>query len=102
MVALVSLIVISFLFYLFYKMKQFRSNLPAERKWLSAKANIALGFFILLFGVNQLFIFKTTMTYVISAIFVMLGCINIFGGYRLFKFYLPIAVKEADEFEARS
>lgn len=101
MIVLVSLIVLSFLFYLFYKMKQYRSHLYAERKWLAAKANIALGFFIFLFGVNQLFIFNTTITYIIAAIFIALGCINIVGGYRLFKFYLPIAVKEADEAKAR-
>ena len=45
---LVVLIVILFAFYLFYKTKYFRSNRPVEKKWLSAKSNIALGLFVCL------------------------------------------------------
>lgn len=99
MIALVICIILSLFLYLFYKMKQYRSKLPAERKWLASKGNIALGFFILLFGVNQLFIFQTPVTYVVSTIFIILGCINIVGGYRLSKFYLPLTIKETNELE---
>lgn len=99
LIVLVILIGLAFLFYLFYKMKQFRSKRPAERKWHSSKASISLGFFVLLFGINQLFLFKTTTTYVVSAIFIVIGAINIIGGYKLFKYYFPLAAEEADKLD---
>jgi uncharacterized membrane protein YfcA len=52
---LVFFIVILFAFYLFYKTKYIRSSRPVEKKWLGAKANIALGLFVCLFGINHLF-----------------------------------------------
>lgn len=93
----VILIVFSFSFYIFYKAKYFRTKLPAEKKWVSAKANIALGSFIALFGINQLFLYHTTMTYIVSAVFIALGAINVVGGIQAYKYFLPLAVKEAQE-----
>lgn len=51
----VILIIVSFSFYIFYKVKFFRSKQPAERQWISAKSRIALGSFVAIFGLNQLF-----------------------------------------------
>ncbi|MDF1511842.1 YtpI family protein, partial [Robertmurraya sp. DFI.2.37] len=33
----------AFTFYIFYKVKYFRTQRPAEKKWVSAKATVALG-----------------------------------------------------------
>lgn len=94
---LVLLIVLSFVFYIFYKIKYVRSKRPAERKWLSAKSSIALGLFVALFGINQLFLFQTTVTYIVGAIFIVIGSLSVWGGIKAYKFYLPQAAKEAQE-----
>ncbi|MEW8971117.1 YtpI family protein [Mesobacillus sp. LC4] len=94
---LVFLIVLSFVFYIFYKIKYVRSKRPAERSWLSAKSSIALGLFVGLFGINQLFLFQTTVTYIVSAIFIIMGSMSVWAGIKAYKFYLPHAAKEAQE-----
>ena len=91
---LVLLIVLSFVFYIFYKVKYVRSRRPAEKKWLSAKSSIALGLFVALFGVNQLFLFQTTVTYIVAAIFIVIGSLSVWAGFKAYKFYLPHAAKE--------
>lgn len=93
----VLLIVLSFVFYIFYKIKYVRSKRPAERKWLSAKSSIALGLFVALFGLNQLFLFQTTITYIVAAIFIIIGSMSVWSGVKAYKFYLPLAAKEAKE-----
>jgi hypothetical protein len=90
-------IVISFVFYLFYKVKYIRTRRMAQRQWLSAKSGIALGLFVLLFGINQLFIFHSTVTYIIATIFILLGGYNVFGGIKAYQFYLPLASKETQD-----
>lgn len=94
---LVMLIVLSFAFYIFYKVKYVRSRRPAEKKWLSAKSSIALGLFVALFGLNQLFLFQTTVTYIVGAIFIIVGLMSVYGGIKAYKFYLPHAAMEAEE-----
>ncbi|WP_071396016.1 YtpI family protein [Bacillus tuaregi] len=93
---LVMFIVISLAFYIFYKAKYFRTRMPAEKKWISAKGSIALGSFIALFGINQLFLFQTTVTYIVAAVFIALGVVNIFGGIKAYKYFLPLAIKEIE------
>jgi len=94
---LVILIVVSFAMYVFYKLKYVRSSRPIERKWLSSKSSIALGLFVALFGLNQLFLFQTTITYIISGLFILLGVSNAISGFKRYKHYLPFAIQEADE-----
>jgi hypothetical protein len=93
----VFLIMVSLALYLYYKTKYFRSNRPAERKWLSAKSSISLGLFVGMFGINQLFLFHTTFTYIIAAIFIILGFLSAISGIKAYRFYLPFAQKEAEE-----
>jgi uncharacterized membrane protein len=99
MPVLVFFIVISFAFYIFYKIKYVRSNRPAEKKWLSAKSGITLGLFVCLFGINQLFLYHTTTTYVVAAIFILLGGLSAWSGLRAYKYYRPYAAQEAENLE---
>jgi hypothetical protein len=94
---LVILIVFSLSFYIYYKAKYFRTKLPAEKKWISAKSSIALGSFVALFGVNQLFLFHTTITFIVAGIFIILGAVNIIGGIKAYKYFLPLVRKELQE-----
>lgn len=97
MPVLVIIIIFSLAFYLYYKTKYFRTKLPAEKKWISAKSSIALGTFITFFGINQLFLYQTTVTYIVAAVFIILGVINIVGGIKAYKYFLPLAAKEVQE-----
>ncbi|WP_019242900.1 MULTISPECIES: YtpI family protein [Bacillus] len=99
MPVLVTLIIIALAFYCFYKVRFFRTKLPMEKKWLSSKSSIALGLFVLLFGINQIFLFQTTLTYVISSIFIIIGALSSYTGFKSYKFFLPLAIEEAEQFQ---
>lgn len=101
MAVLAFLIVLSFAFYLFYKTKCIRSNRPVEKKWLSAKSHMALGLFVLLFGINTLFISHILTTYIVAAIFIIYGASFTWTGFKKFKHYLPFAIEEAKELEVK-
>lgn len=96
----VTLIVVLFALYLFYKTKYFRSKRPVEKKWLSSKSSIALGLFVCLFGMNHLlFISKSMASYVIAAIFIIYGGVFTWIGIKKYKHYLPFAMEEAEIYE---
>lgn len=99
MFVLVVFIVILFAFYLFYKTKYFRSNRPVEKKWLSAKSNIALGLFVTVFGINSLFVNPSTITYIVGAIFTLYGILFTWTGIKKYRHYLPFAIEEAEMLE---
>jgi amino acid transporter len=93
---LVVLIVCSLVFYLFYKIKSIRTSLPMEKKWLTGKSSMAIGLFVASFGINQLFLFQTTITFLVAAIFIIVGLLSIIGGYKMYHYYLPHAIDEAE------
>ena len=94
---LVVLIVISLGLYVYFKIKSVRSRMPMEKKWVSGKSSMALGTFVALFGINQLFLFQTAATYIIAAIFIIVGALSLWGGFKMYKFYLPYAIEEANQ-----
>jgi uncharacterized membrane-anchored protein len=93
----VILIIISLSFYLYFKTKYFRTKRPMEKRWISAKSSIALGAFVLLFGINQYFIYQSTLSIVIGVLFIAMGGGSIWAGIRAYKYYYPLTVKEAHE-----
>ncbi|MFC3883223.1 YtpI family protein [Bacillus songklensis] len=93
----VILIIISLSFYLYFKTKYFRTKRPMEKQWISAKSSIALGAFVLLFGINQYFIHQSTLSIVIGILFIAMGGGSIWAGMRAYKYYYPLAVKETHE-----
>ena len=94
---LVIFIMIALAFYIFYKAKYFRSKLPVEKKWISSKSSISLGAFVALFGINQLFLFQSGVTYIVAAVFIIIGLLSIFSGINAYKFYLPLALLEVQK-----
>ena len=94
---LVVMIAISLGLYVYFKIKSVRSRMPMEKKWVSGKSSIALGAFVALFGINQLFLFQTATTYIVAAIFIIVGALSLWGGYKMYKFYLPYAIEEASQ-----
>src|SRR5205085_11025837 len=99
MFVLVGLIVVLFAFYLFYKTKYFRSNRQVEKKWLSAKSNIALGLFVCLFGINHLiFISVTATSYLIASIFILYVAIFSWIVFKKYKHYFAFVIEDAIRF----
>ncbi len=98
MPTLVILIVISFVIYFFYKVKAFRTKRVFEKNWINTKASIALGSFLLFFGINQIFLrYDSTIALVVSIVFILLGLANIILGYKAYRHYLPLAIEEAEQ-----
>ncbi|HWL25320.1 MAG TPA: YtpI family protein [Ureibacillus sp.] len=74
-------IVIAFAVYFYYKTKQFRSTLPIRKKWYKAKAGVALGVFLIAFGINAVVIHQSIISYIICAVFVVVGIMQVYNHY---------------------
>lgn len=98
---LVFLIVFSFSFYIYYKIKNVRSKRPMEKKLLGGKSSVALGLFVALFGVNQLLLFNTTTTYIIAAVFLLLGFASAWAGYKSVRHHIPYVKEEAKQLDGQ-
>jgi uncharacterized membrane-anchored protein len=96
----VILILISLGFYVYYKIKFFRTNRPMERRWISAKSSISLGLFVSLFGINQFFIHQSTVSFIIGILFLAVGGGSVWAGYRLYRNILPHVIEEAERMRA--
>ncbi|WP_102691066.1 YtpI family protein [Rummeliibacillus pycnus] len=90
-IILAFLIVISFVFYLYFKTKQIRTNLPIRKKWYTNRAGVALGIILILFGINQIILYHTVLTYVVCLIMIVFGlfaCINYYKRVRHYGQYI--------------
>jgi hypothetical protein len=97
MPVLVILIISSLSFYVYYKARYFRSKNDLEKKWISSKSSIALGLFVALFGLNQFFLYHTTVTYIVGGLFILIGSLSAWSGYRAYRHYLPYILKQINE-----
>lgn len=84
------------MFYVMYKVKYFRTHLPAEKKWLSGKSSIALGSFVFFFGINTLINPLSNVAIVVGIILILVGLGSIWAGVKAYRYYLPFAIKEAE------
>lgn len=80
-------IVVSFVWYFYFKTKQLRTNLPIRKKWFAAKASLCLGAFIFFFGINFLYIYQSSITYIVSGLFILLGAYVMYHNYKASKHY---------------
>ena len=78
----VACIIFSFIAYFYYKTKQFRSTLPIQKKWYTAKAGTALGIFMIFFGLNVTIIYPTAVGYAVAAVFIILGAATASNNYK--------------------
>lgn len=78
----ITLIVIAFIVYFYFKTKQFRTNLPIRKKWYKAKAGVALGIFIIAFGINAIIIHQSLVSYIICAVFAIIGFMESYSNYK--------------------
>lgn len=93
---LIILILLSLSFYAYFKIKYFRVKEIMHRKWISAKSSIALGLFVVFFGLNQMATDPSTVVIVIGIILLLVGGGSVWAGVRAYKFYLPRVIEEAE------
>ncbi|WP_078555479.1 YtpI family protein [Bacillus alkalicellulosilyticus] len=89
------LIIIFAVFFLYFKVKVWKTKAPLEKKWLQTKANMSLGAFLVAYGLNSLYFPRSTLEIVVGIVFVLLGAANIFFGYKAYKHYLPYVIEES-------
>lgn len=91
------LIIISGLFYFYFKTRQFRTTyvLPIRKKMYASIASTFLGSLLLSFGLNQLVLLNRPITYIIAGIFILLGLFVIVFNYRAYSHYKQFIEEEA-------
>jgi len=96
----VFIIIMSAVAYLYFKTKQIRTPRPVEKQWQASRAGIALGIGIGFFGVNQLFLFNfeassdLILTYIIAAVFILVGFGSAWLRFKTYRQITPILAKE--------
>lgn len=97
MLIFVFLTILSLVFYFYFKMRQFRTTylLPIRKKMFASMASVALGLFLVFFGVNQIIIFNKLVIYIVSALFVALGLYVSIFNFRAAKHYQKFVIEEA-------
>ena len=89
-------IIVSFVWYLYFKTKQIRTYLPIRKKWYAARSSVCLGAFIALFGVNFLYIYQSGITVIVSAIFIILGVYFMYHNWKAAKHYGKFVQEELE------
>ncbi|TCP32080.1 YtpI-like protein [Scopulibacillus darangshiensis] len=97
MPTLIILIIMSFIIFAFFRIKAWRTKEPFKKQWTLSKAHAALGSFLLLFGINRLFVGHGTIVIIVCAVFILYGAFFVYGGIRAYRHYFPLAVQEAEE-----
>lgn len=98
MLLFVFLTILSLVFYFYFKMRQFRTTylLPIRKKMFASMAGVALGLFLVFFGLNQIVIFNKLVIYIVSALFVALGLYVSIFNFRAAKHYQKFVIEEAE------
>lgn len=81
------LIVISIVFYIYYKVAILRTTDSLTQKYMNAKSRICLGAFIFFFGINQYIAIPEKYVLFISIVFVLLGVYQMYDGYKEARHY---------------
>lgn len=80
-------IVLAFVSYLYLKTKQLRSTLPIRRMWYQNRAGQSLSFILIVFAINQIILFQTPITYIVSAVLIVFGAVTIVGYTKRVRHY---------------
>ncbi|UJW58622.1 YtpI family protein [Bacillus sp. A116_S68] len=89
---LVVLIFASLVAFVYLKVQQSREVEPLVKRSYSLKSSIAIGIFLISFGINSYMSLQSSVAAVVALIFLVVGSINVFFGwkqYRLLKNYSP-------------
>lgn len=89
--------IVSLVFYFYFKTRQFRTTqmLPIRKKMFASMAGVALGLFLIFFGINQIIIFSKLIIYGVSILFILLGLYVSVFNFRAAKHYRQFIEEEA-------
>ncbi len=81
------LIVLSIVFYIYYKVAILRTKDTLTQHYFNAKSRICLGIFLISVGVNQYLINPVRLVLFISIVFLILGVIQTIYGFNEARHY---------------
>ncbi|WP_010651145.1 YtpI family protein [Oceanobacillus massiliensis] len=81
------IIVVSAVLYIYYKVAILKSNDELTQKYFNGKARLCLGTFLLFFGINQYLFYKTQLSLFIGILFLILGGLQAYRGFKEAKHY---------------
>jgi YtpI-like protein len=93
--SIATIVIISFLFFLFYVTKFFFTSELLTKKIAGSRARLTFGLFLLLYGVNQIIANLELLTICIGIIFIIFGAANLYRGYLQNKHYKAIESKQS-------
>ncbi|MCL7747788.1 YtpI family protein [Halalkalibacter alkaliphilus] len=82
------IIIISAVFFLYNKIRMWRSKESLLKRIYQTKSSLSLGFFLTAFGANLLIYNRSVVDLVVGALFAILGVANIVYGYRASRHYV--------------
>jgi YtpI-like protein len=92
--SIATIVIISFLFFLFYVTKFFFTSELLTKKISGSRARLTFGLFLMLYGINQLLSHQDILTIIIGALFIIFGVANLYRGYLQNKHYKAIENKQ--------
>lgn len=98
MLILVFSFIVCAVFYLYFKMRQFKTSpmLPIRQKMFKSMAGIPLGLFLVFFAINQIILFPMIAVYIVAAVFIALGLYVAIYNFNAAKHYQKFIVEEAE------
>ncbi|GAB2569797.1 YtpI family protein [Gracilibacillus alcaliphilus] len=87
MIAFPIVIILSILLYIYYKFSNLRQPDPLIQEISNAKARIALGIFMIAFGINQYIFYQTQLALFVTIAFLAIGILQGYGGVKRYLHY---------------
>ena len=91
-----ALMVFALMFSLYNVAKYFRTVKEVRRAWHRARARFFFGIFMVVFSINQIVLFPSTVTYIFCFLLIAFGLMNINYGRKAMK-YFESHFKEEDQ-----
>jgi len=81
------IIIISIVMFIYYKVMILRTSDRLSQVYNNSKAKFFLGTFLISFGINQYLSYQVTWVLIISLIFIFLGSLQAYHGFKAARHY---------------
>lgn len=92
----ITLIVVSFILYIYFKVRIISQKDPLTMRFTNAESTNRSRYLLSTFGANQYVYYQTQLALFVCLLFVILGIIQIVYGYRLYKHYRGEIIRLSD------
>ncbi len=83
------IIVFAAVFFLYNKVRTWRTPESLLKRMYQTKATLSLGTFIAVFGLSLIVTPRGTVDWTVGSVFFLLGVFNLIYGYKAYRHYLP-------------